>query len=443
MMKVFQKMLVVALPIILWVTLVNSAAALGLMPGKVVVEGNPGETIERTINVINPTEKPEKYDFVPMSYILREDGNQTFLAPEDPKPPYSAESWVKIGATLPLSVPANDQIEVTMGFDIPADASPGTHLAAVSLTKHVPTTDTGEPVGVGVSGRVFLLVEVNVLGDVNASLELEEFFADEELLKNGVLSFVAKFTNEGNIAIAPMGNITIYDENDEQVENIIRITEEVGEETITKGFKDVVPFNPSLSSAYPNISKEIKTKVGGLNIKPGKYKAKLAAYYAVNGETTNFEEEAEFEITEEVIIENFSTSSFHSSLPVEFEGNLINNSSNLISGSATIEIKNAFGMPKETVNLYPDGYKLLPAGSMNLGERAVWDSGLALGYYSADLTFTFNDGASSTTQSIAFWVISWWQLIIIVIILGLVIFGIYKGASKYAKMKKKLEKMEE
>jgi hypothetical protein len=410
--------------------------AVGIGPAKFEISAAPGETIEDTVYVINTEKEPHYMSLeVNNSYYDRETNQTVYTNKELPR---GLKKWIKLEKEISESpIDPGEKEEFAFTLDIPENADPGTYHAL--FFGRTSNEAQGEGVSkVGVSSRAGMYIILTIEGEVNESMELNSFDIDKNKLLKGETVFEIKIQNTGNVMLAPTGEITIYDQAGNQVNDVYAVTEKYEEIEVIKERKNFIPVNIGMATILPDATTFYNIPWENRNIDPGKYKAKLDLYYGENN--TQLEAETDyFEITKSLILSDITPDSgLKASLPISFETTLSNNGSVTLSPTGAFKIENLFGTVKKLENLSEEELKI-QGGDQKTIEN-TWDSGFAFGIYKAILELEAEGQEYSVSTT--FWIINWWQAIIIVLVLAVLIFAIYKGLNTYLNMKKKLENME-
>ena len=168
----------------------------------------PGDIWQSSIKVVNGNSYPiSVYSEVVDFEATGEDGRGRFV------PILSDESgvntlahWVTV-TQGPHIIPAEQSKEVSFFVEIPKDAPPGGHYAAILISTEPPST--GEKFAVQTSQAVTSLFFVRIEGDVNESGTVREFRAFKSFLQRPEAEFSLRFENKGNVHLQPRGNIII------------------------------------------------------------------------------------------------------------------------------------------------------------------------------------------------------------------------------------------
>lgn len=192
--------------------------SLSLTPPSLEVTIKPGDS---TTDVIKLTNLSDKDAVVTASVedfqALGEEGQQTFLKPEENATQFSMADWVKFTEKSATLKPGEKKsFEFTI--QTPKDATPGGHYAAIFFSTQ-PGTITGDTSAVSLTGRVGALLLVTVEGEYREAGAIEEFSLKTPTYYPPV-DFVTRFKNTGTIHLKPQGTIVIKSWTGKQVAQI-------------------------------------------------------------------------------------------------------------------------------------------------------------------------------------------------------------------------------
>jgi hypothetical protein len=250
---------------------------------------------------------------------------------------------------------------------------------------------------------------------------------------------LSTFKNTGDVPETPTARIEIYNKEEEQIKDIIKTVKEDG----TVETKDFINVSFPAQYLFPDSEVTVETEWLNRNLKPGNYTARITGHWGPN--QIPFSAETEVSVTENIEIIDFgSNKGWYQSLPATFEGTVTNNNTRGVKYNAKLIIKNLFGVGVYEKDITKNNGVLLGNKDLKFTEEElVWDANFALGSYTAVLKINYGENANILEASSTFFVMTWWQIIIGVIILALIIFLIYKGVKSYKSLKKKVEKIEE
>ena len=178
-----------------------NARALTLSPPTVEVSAKPGEKVEVVAKLYNEGNtildiRPEVSSFTSKN----ETGQPDFF---DDKSGLDLQHWITVSKALTLMPDERQSIVFTI--DVPKNADPGGHYAAIFWGTAPPTVNQGA----GIEGRIAMLILVNVEGDAKVDAKIIEFRALNPFVSHLPVNFVARFQNNGTVHVHPAGNIII------------------------------------------------------------------------------------------------------------------------------------------------------------------------------------------------------------------------------------------
>ena len=139
------------------------------------------------------------------------------------------------------------------------------------------------------------------------------------------------------------------------------------------------------------------------------------------------------EIKEQGQILEFTTQNrkrFFGGSPINFAINFENTGNVHLKPKGEIQIKNIFGGTKTVIDVNKKDISILPQSKKTLQEQ--WEfSGFFFGPYKANLKLVYGETQQEVQKSFWIVIILWKQLVLIILILGLVFFGIPQGIKKY------------
>lgn len=172
---------------------------------------NPGGTWNSFIKVVNVND----FDMTLYASVVnfeannKENGQGKFtpVLKDDPEArTRTLAGWVNITKD-PIPVPAGGSVQVPFSINVPPDADPGGHYAAV-LVGTQPTSPVNG--GLAVSSYISSLIFAKVSGDIVEKGDIRELSTPHVFYNTPEVPITLRFENAGNVHILPQGNITIY-----------------------------------------------------------------------------------------------------------------------------------------------------------------------------------------------------------------------------------------
>ncbi|MBD3156840.1 hypothetical protein GF369_03355 [Candidatus Peregrinibacteria bacterium] len=431
---VFLLLLITLVGIPLFVQAGEVQAARG-GPAKINITLAPGSVYNGSVFVENASESPvlgviEQRDFNIVSAGVFEYSEEPLLR--------GLLQWTEFEDYKEPVLNPGEKYTLNYTIKIPESADPGTYSTGFLIT--TPPADAEKVNGsyAVVGGRVLSQLYITVEGDYVEDLELKSFSINNNKFLNGNIAFDVAVENKGDVMLQPSGEITIYNSEGEQVKGAYAIVKTFEDEEVVTDRENAIPVNPNSASITPGAVKVYQVEWTHRKADLGDYTAKLEMSYGQEKQT--LEADTTFELEKNFSISTLEAeSSYNSSLPVTFNASLKNIGNLPVQAKGNFSISNIFGSQKMEIE-FTDEELALEGGEEKSINNLLWADGFALGYYNATLSITAN--GDLLTSSVGFWVISWWQIVILIALVVIVIFGIFKGVNKYSKMKKKLESID-
>lgn len=409
----------------------QSAFALSVVPAKIANTLDPGESYSIDLNVGSEINQTLKFEVV--DYYYNESGGKEFLT-DGSSLATGLKDWITIGNTEMVAGP-NTASTNLVTIKVPEDAKGGAYFSAI-LVEPLSTDDEGQ---VSIATRLAVIVAINVGGEeATEELEIVSFDFDKDMAARGNYQFKITFKNTGTSYVSPIGTIKIFDKNGNQIKNIQKISSEIEGEEVVSGFNDEINVNATSSSVYPGREETFTAVWPSPNIVDGTYNAKLELFYG--RDSKKMEAEKEFTVKKGLNVAEFITNDYKNSPPVLFSGKIENAGGLPISMAAEIRVTNSFG---QIVEILPvtDGTEKIDAGATYDFSDVEWAKTGFAGLYSATLFVNQGKGNILAEETINLFIIVWWQIILAIVVLALIIFGVVKYV-QLAKKAKSAEKKE-
>ena len=208
------------------------ASALTITPIKLELHGNPGQTIKQEVTLYNELDVQETlYVSYANFEASGENGNPNFSDAHD-----DLGTWMQAADKISLA-PKSSQI-IPLTINVPKDAAPGGHFAAV-FWGTVPPGNSGNQVSIGAKTGLLVLLSVN--GDVSENGGIIEYGikSKQSLYTSLPITFFYRFQNNGADRVKPTGSILM--------KNMIGFT------------SATVPGNPVDGNVLPHSTRRIET----------------------------------------------------------------------------------------------------------------------------------------------------------------------------------------
>ena len=178
-----------------------------IVPPSIPVNLNPGEKTEGKMKVINDSDTPLTFKATIQDYIV-EDGNGTprILPPDTLDKRYTASAWIGVYPDK-FTVEPHQKQELNYYIQVPQDARPGGHYAAVVYT---PGGEAVQGTGASVEAKMGTLFLIGVNGNINEQASISKFLANF-FNEYGPVNVLTTIRNAGDLHIKPVGSITVTD----------------------------------------------------------------------------------------------------------------------------------------------------------------------------------------------------------------------------------------
>ncbi len=196
----------------LWpfVTAAQGSLSLSISPTLFEMTANPDDRFVSVVRVINPNPFDITVTAEPVNFMPKGEGGEGVFRPienEDDQTSTLA-GWIFLESTI-ITVAAEQTAEVPFTIEVPEDAPPGGHFAAMLIgTKSLGSDENRN--NVETSQVVTSLVFLRVTGDINESGSIREFRSVDKVVERPEVDFSLRFQNDGNVHILPQGEIRIF-----------------------------------------------------------------------------------------------------------------------------------------------------------------------------------------------------------------------------------------
>lgn len=271
----------IAFSLLAALSIASPVHAFAVSPVLFDITADPSTKQQGIIHVTNDTNAEQTYyadvqNFVPHG----EEGQQSFMPETDTS---GLVSWITLEETS-VKLKVGEGKDFRWALQLPPNAEPGGHYAAIFFSTIPPKTIADTGVGVGAKTGVLFLVNVN--GNIKESAAIESFHVASEEMNGQTVSpasfmshlpayFETRIRNDGNVHFVPRGDI--------------KITGMFGSAS------GEIPVNPANSRVLPNSIRRIVSEWGPQMDEPktlwdgvraewngfafGRYTAHLAATY--------------------------------------------------------------------------------------------------------------------------------------------------------------------
>lgn len=174
----------------------------------------PGESWASTIKVVNSNSYDVTLYSSVMNFSSEGDNGQGKLTPvikrEGEKSNTLAE-WIEVSPE-PFVVPKETSYQVPFSIQVPTDAPPGGHYAAVLIGTQPLIGGTNDGASMSVSSLISSLFFVRIKGDTKESGRIQSFKTEHYFYfhQNPEVKLSLQFKNDGNVHLQPKGEIDIF-----------------------------------------------------------------------------------------------------------------------------------------------------------------------------------------------------------------------------------------
>jgi hypothetical protein len=205
-----------------------------------------GKTLTGTIRLTNETDAAQTYYTSVQNFVAEgEDGRQSFLPETDRT---GLAQWLKPGIPN-ITLKAGEVREVNWSLELPKNAEPGGHYAAMFFSTQ-PPNDKGITVGIGAKLGVLFLVNVN--GDIKEQATVESFrvYEGDSAFGGHETSFLSYLPADFELRIRNQGSVHV------RPKGVIRIMSMIGREASS------IDVNPLDSKVLPSSIRRVRSVWG-------------------------------------------------------------------------------------------------------------------------------------------------------------------------------------
>jgi len=187
----------------LGLSVMATSLSLNILPAKVFVTGEKGETAESVISITNSNDFPievsvEVENFIPGVIP----GDIEFIAPIEGRE--SLANWIEIPKSF--SIEAQSKKDITFQVKVPKNTSSGGHYAVIFFNAVAKSGGAGGPLQI--SSRVGSLIMLTVPGEVSKESRIVKF-STSKLVSSGPVNLEVLVENYGTSHFKTEGTILI------------------------------------------------------------------------------------------------------------------------------------------------------------------------------------------------------------------------------------------
>lgn len=188
-----------------------SAQELSLVvsPPSTLIEGKPGEIVQKNIKVTNNSEDQEVILKLHVkNFIVQDDLGTPVLVDDKTAGKYLASPWFTLEKSE-LVIPPKTTERLVVLINIPSGALPGGHYAGVFF-EPVPAKNMKNTVSY-TSAQVGSLFSITIPGDLKYDALIKEFKTTKDVYEFGPIDFSATIENQSDSHISPVSTIVVHD----------------------------------------------------------------------------------------------------------------------------------------------------------------------------------------------------------------------------------------
>lgn len=195
-------LILIILVFALGLTLVKPVFALTVSPPRLEMYGDPGGTFYGKFDLINELDTVKTYYSSFENFEARgEGGSPYFLTGDD-----GLAGWLATDGQITLQ--PGEKKTIQFSIQIPADAEPGGHFAAVFWGTNPPNVGAG---GLAIGGKLGILILLSISGEIEGGEGgLLEFKTEGGRIQSTLpITFFYRYSNDGGNRVKPVGEIVI------------------------------------------------------------------------------------------------------------------------------------------------------------------------------------------------------------------------------------------
>jgi LytR cell envelope-related transcriptional attenuator len=192
----------------LFVAGAQGTQSLSVSPALFEVSVAPMQQWQSSLRIVNGNPYDLTVYVEPVNFAPKGEGGDGTLLPVDSgfESGATVAEWLVVSRD-PVVIPAEQSVDIPYTLSVPADASPGGHFAAFTVSTRPP--DSAAATVLRTAQVVTSLFFVRVAGEVTERGDIREFRAADWLLGAPEATFILRFQNDGTVHLRPQGDITI------------------------------------------------------------------------------------------------------------------------------------------------------------------------------------------------------------------------------------------
>ncbi|HEV2339975.1 MAG TPA: hypothetical protein VGT05_04435 [Patescibacteria group bacterium] len=180
-----------------------------ISPPSLSLTVNPGDKKEGTLGLINDSDATLTFATSLFDFIVQDKHGTAEILPRGTitNNKYSGSNWLAVYPQT-LTLKPHERGQLQYFIQVPPDARPGGHYAAIVYQPIVPGQSAGS--GASIKTQLATLVYITVAGVVNENAKVTEFSAPK-LSEYGPVALTTEIQNNSDVHIRPIGTIIVKD----------------------------------------------------------------------------------------------------------------------------------------------------------------------------------------------------------------------------------------
>ncbi len=187
----------------------QDAVTFSVSPTIFDMTANPNQNWQSTLRVINVNAFELKVYIDVANFVPKGEGGVPQFIPlsESASEQATFAQWV---TTLKeITIPPEQTVEIPIKIQVPSDASPGGHYAAIMVSTRPPDSDE-KTNKVQTSQIISSLIFLRVTGDISENSSVRSFRTANYFISRPETDFEIRIENKGNVHVQPQGEIKIF-----------------------------------------------------------------------------------------------------------------------------------------------------------------------------------------------------------------------------------------
>ncbi len=182
--------------------------SLSVTPPLFQISIKPGDIWQSSVRVVNTNDFPLSVYAEVTNFVSEgEQGLGKFMPVLNGDVKATLAEWIEIPSG-PHIIPRGESKEISFFIEVPEDAAPGGHFAAI-LVSTEPPVSPGSPLALVTTQTVATLFFTRIEGDVLEKADIREFTVLDRSIELPEAEFSLRFENKGNVHLQPQGDIVI------------------------------------------------------------------------------------------------------------------------------------------------------------------------------------------------------------------------------------------